>query len=89
MKLARIRGHVTATIKHSSLNGHRLLIAQPVGPDGSIDGAPQIVVDPMGAAIHQLVMITSDGGAARDVVKDPQSPARWCVMGIIDKERLH
>lgn len=89
MKLARIRGHVTATVKHSSLNGHRLLIAQPVTETDAPDGAPQIVIDGMGAAIHQLVMLTSDGGLAREIVIDPQSPARWSVMAIIDPERLH
>lgn len=89
MKLARIKGHITATVKHSSLNGQRLLIAQPVGPDGSNDGVPQVVVDALGAAMHQMVLLTSDGGAARDIVKDPKSPARWCTIGIIDQERLH
>jgi microcompartment protein CcmK/EutM len=88
MKLARIKGHVTSTVKHSSLEGHRLLIAQPVTADGSNDGAPQIVLDPLGAAIHQLVLINSDGGGAREMVKDSKSPARWSIMGIIDHERL-
>ncbi len=88
MKLARIKGHVTSTVKHSSLEGQRLLIAQPVTDDGVNDGAPQIVLDPLGAAIHQLVMINSDGGGARAMLNDPKSPARWSIMGIVDPERL-
>jgi len=60
-----------------------LLIAQPESPDI----APQIVLDPLGAAIGQKVLISSDGSEARKIVGDERSPARWTVLGIIDPER--
>jgi ethanolamine utilization protein EutN len=87
MRLAYIRGYVTSTVKHDSLEGQRLLIAQPVTFENKEDGAPQVVIDPLGCAIHQKVLISSDGSEARKVVKDERSPARWMVMGIIDPER--
>lgn len=83
MRLATIHGYVTSTMKHKSLEGWRLLVAVPESPDL----APQIVLDPLGAAIGQKVMISSDGSEARKIVKDERSPARWTVMGIIDPER--
>ena len=83
MRLATIKGHVTATMKHKSLEGWRLLIAIPDSPDL----APQIVLDNLGAGIGQRVMISSDGSEARKMVGDQRSPARWSVMGIIDPER--
>ncbi len=83
MRLATIHGYVTSTVKHASLEGWRLLIAVPESPDL----APQIVLDPLGAAIGQRVMISSDGSEARKMVKDERSPARWTVLGIIDPER--
>ena len=83
MRLATIKGHVTATMKHKSLAGWRLLIAIPDSPDL----APQIVLDPLGAGIGQKVMISSDGSEARKIVGDELSPARWTVLGIIDPER--
>ena len=49
--------------------------------------AGKSVLDPLGAAIGQRVMISSDGSEARKIVKDERSPARWTVMGIIDPER--
>lgn len=73
-------------IKHPSLDGWRLLIAQPIAPDGSEDGAPQIVIDNLGAGAGQRVLITSDGAEARALVGDERSPARWSVAGIIDPE---
>jgi ethanolamine utilization protein EutN len=83
MRLATIKGHVTSTVKHKSLEGWRLLVAIPESPDL----APQIVLDSLGAGIGQKVMISSDGSEARKMVGDERSPARWSVMGIIDPER--
>ncbi|MSU69307.1 MAG: ethanolamine utilization protein EutN [Opitutaceae bacterium] len=84
MRLARIRGYVTSTVKHPSFAGCRLLIAQPVDDTDQPDGAPQIVLDPHGAAIHEKVLICSDGGWARDYLEDPHSPARWWIMALVD-----
>jgi microcompartment protein CcmK/EutM len=86
MRTAVIQGHATSTIKHHSYEGWRLLIAQPVCSDGSFDGPPQIVIDPLGAGIGQKVLISSDGSEARKLVGDELSPARWNVVGIIDPE---
>jgi len=83
MRTATIRGYATSTIKHSSLEGWRLLVAEPDSPDL----APQIVLDNLGAAIGQQVLISSDGSEARKMVGDELSPARWSVLGIIDPER--
>jgi ethanolamine utilization protein EutN len=87
MRLAKIMGHVTSTVKHPSLEGWRLLIAQPMGQDKKPDGPPQVTLDNLGAGIGQTVLITSDGAQARAMVGDPLSPARWSVMGLVDPER--
>lgn len=87
MKLAEIKGYVTSTVKHSSFEGWRLLIAQPIDESGRHDGAPQVVLDNLGAALHQRVIITSDGSEARKIVGDERSPARWSIMGIVDPEK--
>lgn len=84
MRIASIRGYVTSTVKHKSFVGWRLLIAQPEQEDGSLDGPPQIVIDSLGAGIHQRVLISSDGSEGRKMVNDPRSPVRWSVMGILD-----
>jgi ethanolamine utilization protein EutN len=85
MLLARVQGSVIATRKHPSFEGCRLLICQPVGASGEPEGVPQIAIDPHGAGMHQRVIISSDGAAARLVVGDPKSPARWLVVGIVDE----
>lgn len=88
MRFATITGYATSTVKHPSLNGWRLLFAQPRNQDGSIDGPPQIVIDCLGAGIHQDVLITSDGSEARAMTDDPLCPARWSTIGIVDPQQV-
>lgn len=86
MLLARVEGNVTATRKHPSFEGWRLLICQPIGATGEPEGAPQIAIDSHGAGMHQRVVISSDGSEARKAVGDLKSPARWLVVGIVDEK---
>jgi microcompartment protein CcmK/EutM len=85
MLLARVEGNVVATRKHPSLEGWRLVICQPIGSAGEPEGAPQIAIDSHGAGMHQRVVISSDGSAARNAVGDQKSPARWLVVGVVDE----
>jgi ethanolamine utilization protein EutN len=86
MLLARVEGNLVATRKHSSFEGWRLVICQPIGQGGAAEGVPQVAIDAHGAGLHQRVIISSDGSAARKAVGDEKSPARWMVIGIVDEE---
>ncbi len=86
MLLARVEGNLVATRKHPSFEGWRLVICQPIGQGGEPEGAPQVAIDPHGAGMHQRVVISSDGSAARKAVGDEKSPARWIVVGIVDEK---
>jgi len=86
MFLARVEGNVVATRKHPSLEGWRLVICQPISNAGDAEGVPQVALDAHGAGMHQRVVISSDGMAARKAVGDEKSPARWTVVGIVDEK---
>ena len=86
MYLARVEGNLVATRKHPSLDGWRLLICQPINNAGEPEGAPQVAIDCQGAGMHQRVVISSDGSAARKMVGDDRSPARWFVLGVVDEK---
>jgi microcompartment protein CcmK/EutM len=85
MLLARVEGNVTATRKHPSLQGWRLVICQPINNAGQVDGSPQVAIDALGAGMHERVLISSDGAATRKAVGSDTSPARWMVVGIVDE----
>jgi ethanolamine utilization protein EutN len=86
MLLARVEGNVVATRKHPSLEGWRLIICQPLSQAGEPEGTPQVAIDPHGAGMHQRVIISSDGLAARRAVGDDKSPVRWMITAIVDEK---
>ena len=83
MQIGRVIGHAISTVKHPSLTGWKLLLVQPLHGE-SPEGDPVLAIDAAGAGANELVMITSDGASARNLVKDRKSPARWSVIGIVD-----
>jgi len=84
MILARVDGNIVATVCHPSARGHRLVICQPLGPDGGEAGMPVLAVDPLGAGLHQRVILSTDGSTTRERVNDPKSPLRNIIIGIAD-----
>lgn len=85
MLIGRVMGNATATVKHPSMKGCKLLLVKALQADEkAIEGDPILVIDTLGAGRGDMVMITSDGIAARDIVNDKASPVRWSVLGIRD-----
>jgi ethanolamine utilization protein EutN len=85
MQLARIIGTATATVKHPSLAGARLLVGQPLLADRvTPDGDPQLVIDTLSAATGDLVVMTSDGRMLREILNSDTTPARWSTIGLVD-----
>jgi ethanolamine utilization protein EutN len=85
MQLARVIGTATATVKHPSLEGARLLVVQPlladrVGPDGD----PQVAIDTIASAVGDTVVITSDGRLLRELLRSDTTPARWSTIALVD-----
>jgi len=84
MLLARIDGTIVATACHPSMAGHRTVICQPLDAQGREEGTPVLAVDPLGAGLHQRVILSTDGSATRELVGDPKTPLRNLIIGIVD-----
>ena len=85
MNLAKVIGIATSTIKHPSLKGWKLLVVQPIDINGRADGSPLLAIDDQGGRRGDTVILTSDGAAVREMVKNSSTPIRWAVMGIADE----
>ena len=55
MQLARIVGTVVATRKDDNLQGLKLLLIQPLAPDGRPSGPSLVGVDAVGAGVGETV----------------------------------
>jgi len=85
MNLARVTAVVVSTEKHSHYRGYKLLVVQPVGPQGEPKGKPLVAVDGAQAGIGDLVLVIDEGGSARQVIGDADAlTIRTAVCGIVD-----
>lgn len=84
MLIARVIGDLTATRKHPSHEGKKILLVQPLELDGSNRGQPMVALDSVHAGIGDRVLLTLDGFAAFSSVGLPPSPIDAAVVGVID-----
>lgn len=84
MIYARIDGTLVASACHPSMRGTRTVICQPLGAEGQPDGAPVLAIDSLGAGLHERVLLSTDGSATRKLVRDPKSPLRNLIIGVVD-----
>jgi microcompartment protein CcmK/EutM len=89
MFLARVVGNVVATIKHRELEGRKLQLVQPEGPDGQPRGRALIAVDTVDAGTGDRVLVLDEGNGAAQVVKRPRGPIRTVIVGVIDEVDEH
>jgi ethanolamine utilization protein EutN len=86
MQLGLVVGTANATVKHRSMQGCKLLLVQLLGADGrSADGEPVLAVDRLGAGKRDMVVVSNDGQATRELLGDQNTPVRWSVIGIRDQ----
>ena len=85
MQLGRVIGHATATIKHPSMNGWRMAVVQILNAARQPEADAIIAADKFGSGIGDVVVLNSDGKAAREMIGDDKSPVRWFVIGISDE----
>ena len=86
MIVAMVLGNVVATVKDRHYKGKKVLIVQPVGPDGKPRGKSFLAVDGVQAGIGDRVLVVDEGGSARLAVGDEAAMTiRAAVCGIVDR----
>ena len=84
MILGRVIGNVVSTVKHPVLQGHKLLIVQPVDPAGEARGGAVLALDVVQAGEGDTVLVIDEGNSGRMILGDPMAPVRTVVAGIVD-----
>ena len=81
MFLARVVGEVVATVKHQDLANHKLLLVQPVNPEGADSGKVAIAVDSVSAGPGDQVLVADEGNSAAQVLQQGRGAIRTVIVG--------
>ena len=84
MLIARVIGEVWATQKHSSHEGQKALLVQPLNLDGTDRGDAVVALDAANAGVGDRVLLAMEGYSAMTSVGRPMSPIDMAVIGVID-----
>jgi ethanolamine utilization protein EutN len=87
VQIARVIGDVVATIKDAALQGHKLLVIQPVLPDDTPVGRFLVAVDATSAGVGERVFFVR-GKEASFPFLPAQPPVDACVVGIVDQAEI-
>ena len=84
MQLARVIGNVVSTVKDLNLNGHTMLLVQPIDPERKAFGRPVVALDSVGAGVGEKVLLVVEGKAAGDALRRKAAPVDAAIIGIVD-----
>jgi ethanolamine utilization protein EutN len=84
MLLARVVGNVVATQKNAKLEGSKLLLVQPVDPDGAARGAPVLAIDSVDAGVGDRVLLIQDGRSAQLLLGRGVAAVDAAIIGVVD-----
>ncbi len=86
MIIARVLGNVVSTEKHPHYRGYKILVVQPVDPEGKPKGRSLLALDGVQAGVGDTVLIVDEGGSARAVLGDESAmTVRTVACGIVDR----
>tara|TARA_B100000809_G_scaffold265079_1_gene322784 strand:- start:2711 stop:2989 length:279 start_codon:yes stop_codon:yes gene_type:complete len=84
VRIGRVTGAVVSTQKHEKLHGAKLLLVQPISPDGRASGVTVLAVDAAQAGIGDKVLLVIEGRAAGQAVRRRAAPVDAAIIGVID-----
>lgn len=86
MILARVLGNVVATQKNARYEQGRILLVQPVNPDGSARGAALLALDGVDAGEGDLVVVVQEGWSASTAATGEAGAAiDSAIVGVVDR----
>lgn len=87
MQLGKILGTVVCTRKADHLEGCKLLVVQPLSPQGKNDGPPIVAVDTVQSGQGERVLFVT-GSSARMTQQTDNAPVDATIIGVVDEVSL-
>ncbi len=89
MFLAEVVGTVVAPVQIRVLDGEKLLLLRPVGPDGKATGKTRIALDRAQAGVGDRVLVIDEGNSGRQILGDPKAAVKTVIVGVVDYVEAH
>ena len=85
MLLARVIGNVVATQKNERYREARVMLVQPINPDGSARGSSLLALDSVDAGEGDVVLIVQEGWSASTAATgEPGAAIDTAIIGVVD-----
>ena len=89
MILCKVIGNAVATVKHPVYIGKKIMVCQPVEPDGRTPlGREFLAIDSVQAGPGDLVLASREGNTARQLLGTDKDPFHSVIVGIVDAVTL-
>ena len=86
MILARVIGNVVATQKNARYQNARIMLVQPINPDGTTRGATLLALDSVDAGEGDIVIVVQEGWSASTAATGEQGAAiDSAIVGVVDE----
>jgi len=84
--LGKVIGNIVSTIKLSDFQGFKLLLVQPVYPDGTPWRDTLICIDIVDAGVGETILYVDEGNSARQLLNlGTDGSVRAVIVGIVDE----
>ena len=86
MYLGKVIGNIVSTIKLEDFRARKLLLVQPIQPEGTPWQDPLICIDIVDAGLGETVLYVDEGNSARQLLDlEPSGAVRAVIVGIVDE----
>ena len=85
MILARVVGNVVATQKNERYEGSRIMVVEPINPDGTSAGSELLALDSVDAGVGDTVVVVREGWSASTAsTGSPGAAIDSAIVGVVD-----
>jgi len=83
MYIGKVMATVTATVKHPTFDGHKLLLVEMQNAEGQPTAKYDICVDTVQAGVGDRVLVMDEGSGAKQILGQKAEPGQGAVRAVI------
>ncbi len=84
MIIGDVTGEMISTERYPELRNQKLLVVQPLDPEGRPEGRTVYAIDTVSAGVGDRVLLNNEGHAAIELLGLENPPIRTLIVAVID-----